>query len=243
MVLAWPLLLGLAVAPLLGGRWSRLADLRLRLPAVFYLAFVLQLIAFPFSTLPWRTPDRVGIVLWLVSYGLLAVGAACNMRLPGVPLVAVGMASNLAAILTNGGHMPALPSALRAAGLHFQQSRNSTRLSSPHLAWLVDRWATPHWVPLGNVFSAGDVLIAAGGVVFALAATGGWGGSASGPLAAPTAPSVRSFGGREAVGLPRGGGHLAQERRTDRCRRGGEDRADEERDVVAAVQRLDGAVP
>jgi hypothetical protein len=146
------------------------------MPGVFYLAFFLQVIAFPFSRLPWSTPDRVAIVLWLVSYGLLAVGAACNLRLPGVPLVAVGMISNLVAILGNGGHMPALPSALRAAGLHFEQSRNSKALSSPHLAWLVDRWATPHWVPLGNVFSAGDVLIAAGGVVFALAATGalGW---------------------------------------------------------------------
>jgi hypothetical protein len=68
--------------------------------------------------------------------------------------------------------MPALPSALRAAGLHFQQSRNSTALSAPHLSWLVDRWAAPGWVPWANVFSAGDVAIAVGGVVFALAATG-----------------------------------------------------------------------
>jgi Family of unknown function (DUF5317) len=181
MVLAWPLLVGLAIAPLLGGRWSRLADLRLRMPVVFYLAIALQLVAFPFSTLPWRTPDRIAIGLWLASYGLLAIGAACNIRLPGVPLVAVGMVSNLAAILANGGHMPALPSALRAAGLHFQHSRNSTALSSPHLSWLVDRWATPDWVPLGNVFSAGDVLIAAGGVVFVLAATGALGRLRLGP--------------------------------------------------------------
>jgi len=176
MVLAWPLLLGLAVAPLLGGRWSRLADLRIRNPGVFYAAFVLQVVAFPFSHLPWSTPDRAAVALWLVSYALLAVGAACNIRLPGIRLVVVGMLSNLAAILANGGHMPALPSALRAAGLHFQQSRNSKALSSPHLAWLVDRWATPHWVPLGNVFSVGDVLISAGAVVFALGATGalGW---------------------------------------------------------------------
>jgi hypothetical protein len=175
MVLAWPLLAGLVIAPLLGGRWSRLADLRIRWPGVFYVAIVLQLVAFPFSTLPWRTPDRAAVVLWLVSYGLFVIGIGCNLRLPGVQLVAVGMVSNLAAILANGGHMPALPAALRAAGLHFQQSRNSTALSSPHLSWLVDRWATPHWVPLGNVFSAGDVLIAAGGVVFALAATGALG--------------------------------------------------------------------
>ena len=26
----------------------------------------------------------------------------------------------------------------------------------------VDRWAVPHWIPLGNVYSIGDVLIAIG---------------------------------------------------------------------------------
>lgn len=172
MALALPLLIGLVLAPLLGGRLSRLGELRLRWVALFYVGMALQIAAFPMSRLPWRTPDRVAIVLWLVSYGLFAVAAAANFSLPGVPLIAVGMLSNVAAIVSNGGHMPALPSALRAAGLHFAQSRNSERVISPHLPWLVDRWGAPDWVPLANVFSIGDVLIAVGGFVFALVATG-----------------------------------------------------------------------
>jgi hypothetical protein len=172
MALALPLLMGLGLAPLLGGRLGRLADVRLRRVGLFYVAIVLQLVAFPVSALPWRTPDRAAVVLWLVSYGLFALGAACNLRVAGVSLVAAGMLSNVAAILSNGGHMPALPAALRAAGLHFEQSRNSAALSAPHLPWLVDRWAAPDWVPLANVYSAGDVLIAVGGFVFALVATG-----------------------------------------------------------------------
>jgi Family of unknown function (DUF5317) len=174
VALALPLLVGLALAPLLGGRWSRLADLRLRLVGVFYAALALQLVAFPFAALPWKTSDRAGTVLWLCSYALFLVGAAVNVRLPGVPLVGAGMLLNLCAIVANGGHMPALPTALRAAGLHFTQSRNSTSLASPNLAWLVDRWAAPSWVPWANVFSVGDILIAAGGLVFALGATGAW---------------------------------------------------------------------
>jgi hypothetical protein len=87
-------------------------------------------------------------------------------------LVVAGMCTNLIAILSNGGHMPALPSALRAAGLHFETNRNSAMDAAPHVAWLVDRWALPSWVPLGNVFSVGDVLIAAGGFVFVLVASG-----------------------------------------------------------------------
>jgi Family of unknown function (DUF5317) len=192
MALALPLLIGLALAPLFGGRWSRLADVQLRGVGLCYLAIALQLVAFPVSALPWRTPDRAAVVLWLVSYGLFALGAASNLRVSGMPLVAAGMVSNVAAIVANGGHMPALPSALRAAGLHFTQSRNSAALDAPELSWLVDRWAAPDWVPLANVFSAGDVLIAVGGFVFAVVATGAFEGlrprargESSRPLAAP----------------------------------------------------------
>jgi hypothetical protein len=47
---------------------------------------------------------------------------------------------------------------------------NSIDKTHPHLALLVDRWATPHWLPLGNVFSVGDVLIAVGAAVVVLVA-------------------------------------------------------------------------
>jgi len=172
MALALPLLAGLALAPLFGGRLRRLGEVRLRSAGLFFAAIALQLAAFPVSALPWHTPDNVAVGLWLGSYALLALAAGRNLRLPGVPLVVIGMISNLSAILANGGHMPALPAALRAAGHHFLQSRNSIALSRPHLGWLVDRWAAPPWVPYANVFSVGDILIAVGGFVFAFAATG-----------------------------------------------------------------------
>ena len=172
MALALPLALGLAVAPLLGGRWSALGRIELRYIGLFYAAIALQLVAFPVRALPWHTPDRVAVVLWLCSYALFIVATAANIRIAGVPLVAAGMFLNLLAITTNGGHMPALPSALRSAGLHFVRNRNSAELASPHLAWFVDRWAAPSWIPFANVFSIGDVLIALGGLVFAIGATG-----------------------------------------------------------------------
>ena len=172
MALVFPLLLGLAVSPLLGGRWSLLGRLRIRALPVFYLAFAFQLAAFPTSRMPWRTPDAVAVALWLASYALFVVALARNARVPGTPFVAAGLVCNVCAIVANGGHMPALPSALRAAGLHFSHTnRNSAVLAHPHLSWLVDRWAAPQWLPWANVFSVGDVLIAAGGLVFALLAT------------------------------------------------------------------------
>jgi hypothetical protein len=172
VALALPLLIAFAVAPLLGGRWSRLRAVRVRLVWLFYLAIGMQLVAFPVKALPWHTSNRTGVVLWLLSYAIFAAAVAANARIPGIPMIAVGLASNLVAILANGGHMPALPGALAAAGRHFTVSRNSAAMASPNVSWLVDRWAAPRWVPWGNVFSAGDVLIMAGGVLFALAATG-----------------------------------------------------------------------
>jgi uncharacterized protein DUF5317 len=170
--LALPLLAALAVAPLLGGRWSRIASVRIRVVWIFYIAIALQIVAFPFKRLPWRTPDKIGTILWIVSFFAFLLAMAVNARLPGVPLIAAGLVSNLTAVLANGGHMPALPSALHAAGMHFVTSNNSTAMASPHLAWLVDRWAMPDWVPWGNVFSVGDIAVMTGGVVLVLAVTG-----------------------------------------------------------------------
>jgi hypothetical protein len=192
VALVLPLLLGLAVAPLLGGRWQLLGRLRLRAVPLFYAAIALQLVAFPIRRMPWRTPDRVAVALWLASFALLAVGLLLNARVPGVPLVAAGLVSNLAAIAANGGHMPALPGALRAAGLDFTVSRNSAEIAAPHLSWLVDRWAAPGWVPWANVFSVGDVAIAAGGFVFALVVTEAGRGWRRPEFRAPTRRSAPS---------------------------------------------------
>src|SRR5207302_7161712 len=80
----------------------------------------------------------------------------------GIALIGLGIVSNLVAILANGGLMPATRHALRAAGIHYHERNNSISLAHPHVAWLVDRFAWPQWLPLANVFSVGDVLIGLG---------------------------------------------------------------------------------
>jgi len=169
MSLALPFLIGVAVAMLFGGRLSALAEMRLRGISLVYLAFLLQVVAFPYAWLPWHTSDNAAIGLWIASDTVLVLVMLRNIRLPGVSLIAVGLCMNLAAILANSGHMPALPSALRDAGLHYHVSMNSEAMNHPALPWLVDRWADPKWIPLANVFSVGDVVIAVGGFIVALA--------------------------------------------------------------------------
>ncbi|MDH4103819.1 MAG: DUF5317 domain-containing protein [Thermoleophilia bacterium] len=172
MALALPVFGALALGLVLGGRLGNLADLRLRATWLFYLAIAVQVVAFPFAVLPWTTDGAVATALWLVSYGLLILAAGLNARITGVPIVALGMCLNLAAIVANRGTMPVRIEAMRDAGGNYVTQANSTAMADPHLGWLVDRWAAPEWIPLANVFSIGDVVIAAGAVVIVLAGMG-----------------------------------------------------------------------
>jgi uncharacterized protein DUF5317 len=172
MSLAFPVLVAVGLGLVLGGSLTRLADLPLRAPWLFLSAVALQVVAFPVGFLPWRTHEAAASVLWVASYGLLLAAAILNRRLAGVPIVALGMLLNLAAILANRGTMPVRIEAMHDAGRVAVTQANSTALADPALPWLVDRWAAPDWIPLANVFSIGDVLIAVGAVVIVLAGMG-----------------------------------------------------------------------
>lgn len=153
---------GLLLGMLLGGSITSLASLRIRSLWLAYAAIALQVVAFPSGLLPWSTPDGIARVLWLVSYALLAALVLRNCRVPGIAVIGMGQACNLIAIIANRGHMPVTRNALDGAGLSYHLRNNSIWLDHPHVSWLVDRWAVPGWLPLGNVYSAGDVLIGIG---------------------------------------------------------------------------------
>jgi Family of unknown function (DUF5317) len=165
MVLAEAAVAGIVLGLLSGGRLGTLGELRIRHVELVYAAILLQIGAFPSGVLPWSTPDGVARVLWLVSFALLVGFAAVNRAVRGIALVFAGLGCNVAAVLANGGLMPASPHAIRAAGLAYRLQNNSISTVHPHLAWLTDRWAAPAWIPWGNVYSVGDVLIAAGIIV------------------------------------------------------------------------------
>jgi Family of unknown function (DUF5317) len=149
--------------PLLGGRLGALAEVRLRLPWALPAALALQVVALDVP----GVPDRLRRLLHVASYLVAGVFLVANRRLPGMALVGLGAAANLLAIAANGGVMPASPAALAAAGMPPDPPgfQNSAALADPRLAFLGDVFAIPAGWPLANVFSAGDVLIAAGAVV------------------------------------------------------------------------------
>jgi hypothetical protein len=172
MALALALLLGVLLSLVAGGSLRAVGKLRVRSIGLLYAAIGLQVVAFPFAFLPWTTPGALQRVLWLLSYALLVVGAARNFHIPGVRVIATGMSLNLVAVMANGGRMPVLPDAMHGAGHDYGVRMNSVAAADPQLDVLVDRWAAPDWIPLANVFSVGDVIIAIGALALGFAATG-----------------------------------------------------------------------
>ena len=83
--------------------------------------------------------------------------------------------------------MPADPGALDIAGLPPGDHANSVVLADPALRPLTDIFAIPAWLPMANVFSVGDVLIAVGHRL-----------DDRGDDAAPGAPAAAAAGAAEA---------------------------------------------
>jgi hypothetical protein len=172
VILALCLLAAVVFGALAGGSLRGLAELQIRATWLIGVAIAMQFAAFPSGLLPWNTGDALATGLWIASYGLLICALLLNRGVPGFVVVAAGLLSNLVAILANGGHMPALPEAAAASGLAEGVEKNSHVLAEPNLAPLVDRWAAPEWVPLANVYSLGDVLLALGAFAVVLPAMG-----------------------------------------------------------------------
>lgn len=151
------------LVPLTGGRLSRLGELRPRFQRLVLGALFLQAVVI--SVVPhWPRPFLVGVHIG--SYALAAVFLWANRRLPGIKLIALGGGLNAAAIMANGGTMPADPGALAQAGITQEAGEfvNSGHVVDAKLAFLGDVFASPHWLPFHNVFSVGDALILAGAI-------------------------------------------------------------------------------
>jgi hypothetical protein len=168
MFILYAVLVGFLVGLATGGRPVGLATLQFRFAWLVIVGFTAQIVLFsaPVS-------DRVGSlgpVLYVASTALVFIALLANIRITGLPLVALGAACNLLAIMANGGFMPMSAATRAAFGKGpIEGYSNSAVVVDPVLAPLTDIFALPSWLPFANVFSIGDVLIA-GGIAVAVAA-------------------------------------------------------------------------
>ncbi len=160
MFILYGVVAGIVAGRLIGGRLERLATLHFRLAWLVIVGLVVQVGLF--SPLADPLPDGVARIVYVASTAAVALAVLANLRLPGIALIAAGAALNLAAIAANGGAMPASTEALATAGITIGPHTNSVAASRPALEPLTDVFALPAWIPLANVFSVGDVLVAIG---------------------------------------------------------------------------------
>jgi hypothetical protein len=152
--------IGILVGYLLGGRLDRLSGLRLRWVPLILLGLAVQVVIF--TEAGGRLVGGAGPAIYIASTAAVFVAVLRNIAVPGVALIAVGAGCNLAAIVANGGWMPADPAALASIGGLPAGYTNSEVVEHAALLPLTDLFAMPSWLPLANIFSVGDVLIGVG---------------------------------------------------------------------------------
>ena len=170
MLLLLAIPLGLLIGYGLGGRLSRLVHLRFRWMALIPIALAIQLLIFPWffdaPVFPYGTS-----ALHLLSYGLIFLWLAANLRFPPMGLIGLGALGNLIVIAVNGGRMPASVTALQSAGAIVEATTllekgsvaNVVLMSdTTRLNWLGDTLHVPSWMPFATAFSIGDAILFAG---------------------------------------------------------------------------------
>jgi hypothetical protein len=161
LFILYAVLIGLVLGFLVGGRTAGLADLHLRWSWVIVAGLLVQVVLFsePVS-------ERIGALgppIYVASTATVIAAVIANRAMTGMIVVAAGAASNLIAIVANGGYMPVSAGAAAVLGAHQPAAySNSAQLADPALAPLTDIFALPPWVPFANVFSVGDLLIGLG---------------------------------------------------------------------------------
>ena len=161
MFILYAVVLGVALGVALGGRLDGLAGLHFRWGWLALAGLIVQLVLFADPVA--ERIGSLGVPIYVASTAAVALTVLANHAIAGMAVVAAGALSNLAAILANGGYMPAAPGALATLG-HLPPSEysNSAIVAHPVLEPLTDLYALPAWLPGHNVFSVGDVLIGLG---------------------------------------------------------------------------------
>ena len=171
MILLLAIGLSIIGALLTGGHLLGLSRVSFKLGWLAFVALAIQ-VASVYVTQPAWLPGA----LLVLSYALLGTVALANVRTPGMALIALGLAANMAVIAANGGYMPVAPETVSLAGLEQLVSATETGHKifgskdivlpySDTRLWILSDIMVTRW-PSATIFSLGDVMLAAGAFWF-----------------------------------------------------------------------------
>jgi hypothetical protein len=155
-------LVAVAVSYARGGRLHRMAEADVRAPWLLFLGLGLQLaVDLGAGRGSLADASAAGLTVLISSQVLVVVWLMLHRELPGVRLVAIGLALNAIVIAANGA-MPVDPNAVRALGLGELEvpiGKHTVLTEDTRFPWLADVLPVP---PLRSIVSVGDLVIALG---------------------------------------------------------------------------------
>lgn len=173
MLLLYSIVAGLAIGRLAGGRVRNLERIDFAWWQLALIGLLVQLVLFAGPVAERVGPE--GPFIYVASTLMVMAALLRNVALPGVAVIAVGAILNLVAVIANGGAMPSAPEAWLTlngvAALPVSHFSNSVLIGPETLfPFLGDVFVWPRPLPLANVFSIGDAIIAVGAVLFLVVA-------------------------------------------------------------------------
>lgn len=149
------------------GNLMDLGKLQFRATLIILLGFAIQLVVFQKFWQENSETRALTPLAYLVSLLMLLIALTLNRRIPGAKILLFGFLLNFIAIALNGGYMPVSPDARLLSGQHALapgETENNVVAMGPatRLEFLGDIFAVPKELPLPNVYSVGDLFIAAG---------------------------------------------------------------------------------
>lgn len=155
-------LIAVAVSYALGGRLGNIAAAPLYHGWLLAVGVILQLGVDLAAARDWLPVDAWWTYgLLLVSQLFVVAWVVVNRHLPGLVLVAAGLAANALVMAANGA-MPVSPDAIAALGIgdvEVPPGKHVLLDASTRLPWLADIIPVP---PLRSIISIGDILLAIG---------------------------------------------------------------------------------
>ncbi len=173
------ILIGLVLGLLAGGSLANLATIRLRWIVLLCAAVILRFGTEAALNAGIPLAETLRVPLLAAAFGVLLAGLWANRSFPGMSLAFVGILSNAAVMVVNGGYMPIWERSLALAGFRAQDVTSAIhRVVGGNLdaEFLLQLRFLGDIIPIPfpfvqNVASMGDVFLTAGLAFFLFAGT------------------------------------------------------------------------
>jgi hypothetical protein len=169
VVLVAAIVISLLIGFLTGGSLKSVSQFRIRYLPLAIAAVVIQVLIFSPILGTREFIHDIGPYIHIATLLMTMFVMAKNFHIPGMPVVLLGALLNAIVIIANGGFMPSPESALEDAGL-LENAQSGNRVLSnstvadddTRLRFLGDVISVPEGIPLANVYSIGDLVLAVG---------------------------------------------------------------------------------